>query len=365
MSPQIQFRAGHPQKFIATKTFSLGAIGVSVPPGAEIEYDGMQVTYGGYPPVAMPTLRGALRLGWLVPAEDYDPNGAVQRPVSAGVQIRDAQGGNPMEPKTKTPITTVDSEEQEVANVGEHTADTKARNATNYRRDANHPDVVEASSEGVSVRKLQTPTHQTTNLEKETPQQAISRAEKVKIQPGQGRTRDEMLEGMNDEEREAYLAQINAKKSAYVDEPAVVGKVKTAKTLQKEGFNITNAVGGGIDTADLGGTGEAGKDQITTAESEGIRFTNTNGPKKGVKLVDKPKAPPAPGDDAMCRRIAKAVCPDFPDNYVFSDPIRKKIARLQADFEDRPDVIRAVAAAETDADVKRRLVEEFPQAFGE
>jgi hypothetical protein len=365
MSPQIQFKAGQPQKFIATKAFSLGAIGVNVPAGAEIEYDGNQVIYGGYPPVGMPSLRGALRLGWIVPADDYDPRAAETRPQSAGMTIRDAQGGNPMEPKSRTPITTVDAEEQEVSNVKAHSAETTARNATNYRKDSHHPDVEGASSEGIPVRRLKTKAVSATNLEKTSPGQAISEAQSVKIDAGQGRTRDEMLAGMDEDEREAYLAQLGAHKAAYVDEPVIVGRVaKMSGTTEKEGVKIATSVGGGTSTADLGGTGEAGKQQLSTAESEGIRFTNTNGPKKGVRVVDKkPSQPQTPADDDMCRKIAKSVCPDFPDNYVFSDPIRKKIARLQADYDDRPDVIRAVAAAETDAEVKRRLVAEFPQAF--
>jgi hypothetical protein len=61
--------------------------------------------------------------------------------------------------------------------------------------------------------------------------------------------------------------------------------------------------------------------------------------------------------------IARSICPDFPENYVFTDPVRKKIARLQADYEDRPDIIRAVAAADVDPEVRSRLIQEFPEAF--
>jgi hypothetical protein len=63
------------------------------------------------------------------------------------------------------------------------------------------------------------------------------------------------------------------------------------------------------------------------------------------------------------RKIAKSICPDFPESYDFAAPARKKIARLQADFEDRPDVIRAVAAADTDLELRNRLFVEFPGAF--
>ena len=62
------------------------------------------------------------------------------------------------------------------------------------------------------------------------------------------------------------------------------------------------------------------------------------------------------------RVIAKTICQDFPDNYDFEATVRKKIARIQADFEDRVDILRAVYAAEND-EMKARLLEEFPEAF--
>jgi hypothetical protein len=203
---------------------------------------------------------------------------------------------------------------------------------------------------------------------------AIAEAQKVKIRPGRGRTREELIRdaitrgGLTDDERVEYEEELASMRAMHgvvstPTAPQVVGRVPAPQQQQREGFNITNSVGGGTETVDLGGTGGATKDQETTIEVEGMKFTNTNGPKKGVRLVD--QATPKNGtDDAMCRKIAKAVCVDFPDNYVFTDPIQKKVARLQAYYEDRPDVIRAVAAAETDPNVKRRLVEEFPKAFG-
>lgn len=370
MSPQIQFRPGHPHKFIATKSFALGNTGHTVPLGGEIDFDGTMASYGGYPAVAMPFLRGAIRVGWIVPADEYDPSLGPARPVSANVQIRQANGGNPMEARARIPITTVEAEEQEVASIRAHSNSTTQRNASNYRRDPRHPNVQVEEQDGRPVRRVQTPARQGANFEHMSPHEAISRANSIQVQPGQGMTREEMISQMNEGERELYLAELDARKSAYVDEPVAVGRVPAPRTQEREGFTVRSSVGNGIDIADLGGTGIAGKEQVSQVESEGIRFANTNGPKRGVRLVDTPASKPlvstphAPADDDMCRKIAKSVCPDFPDNYLFSDPIRKKIARLQADFEDRPDVIRAVAAAETDAEVKRRLVDEFPAAFG-
>ena len=202
---------------------------------------------------------------------------------------------------------------------------------------------------------------------------AISAANKVRIKPGRGRSREELIRdaiergGLTQEELAEYEQELAAMRLQHgvVASPTVVGQARAPQNQQKEGFNVTNSVGGGTEVVDLGGTGGAADE--TVVESEGIKFTTTNGPKKGVRLVD--KAPPqkdtssGEAHDSVCRKIAKAICADFPDNYVFTQTTRKKIARLQADFEDRPDVIRAVAAADTDPEVRNRLFEEFPEAF--
>ncbi len=383
MSQQIPFRSGQPFTFTATRTFDLGNTGLKVPRGSEVMFDGTMVSFAGHAPVMMPTLRGAIKVGWIVLSENFDPNDlSAMRPVSAGMQVRSAEGGNPMDahrlPRQNINTSRVEAEEREVANVAQHTQMTQQRNATNYRREGGEVvrnttgqmEVIE-DQEGVAVRNLKTPAKQATNLEKVNPFTAIQQANAVHIDPGQGKTREEMMAEMDEETRAVYQAQLVARASAYDSEAAarIVGHVPSPGTRQTEGFNVRGSVGGGVDIADLGGTGVAGPNQITQIESEGIKFTNTNGPKKGVRLVPAntaapARAVPANGQDALCRQIAKSICADFPDNYQFGDPVRKKIARLQADYDDRPDVIRAVAAADTDPEVRQRLVQEFPNVFG-
>jgi hypothetical protein len=167
-----------------------------------------------------------------------------------------------------------------------------------------------------------------------------------------------MLAQMSEEDRMEYLSVLESKKAGYVEEPVVVGSVAPVKNAQREGFQINNSVGGGVEIADAGGMG--GDVVESTVSEEGLTFRNTN--------IGKPKPKPVvaastPVEMDTRRKIAKAICPDFPDNYGFDDPVRKKIARLQADFDDRPDVIKAVAAADTDLEVRQRLLEEFPGAF--
>lgn len=380
MNTQITFRPGQPIDFTATKTFDLGTTGLKVVKGMEIGFDGTMVFIPGHPQVVMPQLRAALKTGWLVPSQNYNPN-MVVRPISAGMSVRPAEGGNPMAPRPRVAINTsqVESEEREVQSVSAHAAQTRQRNTGNYRRDGGEEvlsqrgfEVIE-DQEGTPVRALKTPAKQVTNLEKTNPFAAIQQANNVRIDPGEGRSREDMLAEMDEESRMAYEMERASRIAAYDPEQAaqIVNNVAGPGTQFREGMTIKGSVGGGVAVEDLGGTGGASKAQVTQVEEGGIRFTNTNGPKKNVRLVPTngtnggaPKPAPAGGPaDTMARQIARSICPDFPDNYVFGDPVRKKIARLQADFEDRPDVIRAVAAADTDPEVRARLLEEFPHAF--
>ena len=387
MSQQIQYRAGHPIRFIATRTFSLEASGLSITPGMELEFDGTHVITAGHPPMPVPQLRGAVKQGWIVPEADYDPEDLSSSiPRSAGISMRNADGGNPMDPqKPRVAVTTVDAEEREVGDVRSHAQATRNRNAT--PRGQRLSSTLIEDQDGVPVRSLSTPTHQTTNLA-DGFGEAVRAAGAVKVRAGQGRTREDLLNSMTDEEQEIYLSEMEARRTSRVEaeDPQVlrerarneaaiarrvVAQAPATRNQVKEGFNVTNTVGNGIETVDMGGTGGAGPDQVEVTEVEGIRITNTNGPKRPAKVAAnvvpaQTRVVASVGGGSITdprRRIAKSICHDFPDNYDFEGTPRKKIARLQADYEDRPDVIRAVAAAETDNEVRSRLIEEFPEAF--
>lgn len=364
MSTQIQFKSGEFQQFVATRSFALGSSGVKIEKDSRLEFDGTHVKYEGSAPVLMPQLRGAVKTDWIVPVNQYDPNDVTaSMPRSAGIQIRSAQGGNPMEQPRRSAVATVNAEEREVGNVKAHADRTRETNtrARPGRRIANTP-----SGEGVEVRTLSTPTKHNTNFEHESPGEALRKVNNLKIEAGAGMTREEYVETLPEEERAAYLANIEARRQAHVasEDPAwerereanrriLAGKLAPVQNQQKEGFNINNEVGGGVETFDLGGTGGPAEESVSSME--GMTFRNTN--------AGRPKVAPSNGSVDPRRKIAKSICADFPDNYGFDDPVRKKIARLQADFDDRPDVIRAVAAADTDLEVRQRLIEEFPDAF--
>ncbi len=368
---QIRFKTGEFQTFTATRSFALGNFNVRIEKGCEIAFDGSVVQYAGTD-YAFPQLRGALTSGWIVLASSYDEDDPdYGRPASANVKVRSATQGD----QPKTMVATVEADERIVMNSSEHASQTKASN----RRTAS-----EAGSDGVPVRTLKTPAVSATTIT--DAQSVISGLDNLKITPGKGITVEEMLERMPQDQREEYLLRKQAARAGYVQEQKpsdvrtaasqpksgsgkTVGRVKNAAGVTSaEGMTVTQSTGGGIETWDGGDASvvAALSQDKTTIVEDGISFTTTNVP--SPKAAPKKQAPlktsaPAPQMSPAVRlKIAKAMCPDFPDSYDFAAPAKKKLARLQADFEDRLDILLAVFAAEDD-EIKTKLVQEFPQAF--
>lgn len=340
MSTQIQFRKGVFQPFIAQQEFRLGDLGLKINKGDEMEFDGSILKIDG-DEHALPKFRGAVAAEWVVPSGDYDPGLVVSR-KSANIQIRPADGGNPMNAQSRTAITTVAAEDQVVGDFRDHAKATRDRNSRVAMVEPGHT---------VQVRTISTPAKQTVNAEKQSFSEAIRKADNVKVVAGVGRTRSEMLAQMDPEQKAEYLSKINS--------------LAGSKDGVDPDYSITD-LGGGADISN----------EETVIESEGIVFRNTN--------TAKPKAPKAAAKTAAAkpsraaavvvtaspkggfqRKIAKSMCPDFPDNYDFDAPTKKKLARIQLDYEDRPDIIMAVMAAENDSEMKNLLVEHFPEVFSD
>lgn len=366
------------QKYIATRDF--GMAGITVQRGMEIGFDGYNVEVAGRPAQPLPTFKGAIKTGWAVLEAAYDESAGPAAPQRANIKVRPADTGNPVAPRAaSTLIATTDSEEQVVGNYADHAAN--VRESNQQRRYLSTE-----SQDGVPVRSLKTVANSRggarTELNGSNTQQVIAAAESVKIDAGRGMTRDEYLARLSPEDREVYLAEIESRRYSHPGvEPVrgpetqgrVVGHIAAPKALDTMGMHVSTTVGGGTDTVDLSGL-DGAPAEVQTFEVEGMKFTTTNGPRKAQRAPEAkapaatPVAPRDPGEGSFQdidprRVIARAVCADFPDLYDFDLPLRKKLARLRADFEDRPDVIRAVAAAETDTEMRVLLVNEFPEAF--
>jgi len=369
---EIKFVFGSPVKFVARRSFTLGTTGMQLVEGMELEFDGTNATINGQ---SMPCvgLRGAARTGWIVPFEEYASGLPPVQPQSAGIQVRHPTiHGNPNQPPTKMGIDTVEEDERivgtrsgHVQKVGETAA---ARRGGSFINSQGMPVEVEAQ-DGIPVRTIKTSAVQNIEVTDNTLSAAM-RQTKVTIDPGQGRSEAEMLAAMPAEQRDEYLAKKAALRSQYVEptvvdaqEPVVVGTVKKAAPVSREGIALTPSVGGGTAITDLGGTGGVAPTQVVS--SEGITFQQTNGPKRdAAQAVQPAPASALPTGAAMDHKVmvAKMVCPDFPPAYDFNAPPRKRLARLSLDFEDQPQVIRAAFAAESD-DMKAAIKRDFPEVF--
>lgn len=242
-------------------------------------------------------------------------------------------------------------------------------------------------------------------------------AESVQIEPGRGLTREEVLERMTPEEQDIYLARLEAQRNQhqmevmqrqaammgmYAGMPQIPGMPQMpnnmltpaanpyiqptpfgpppqpspygqqfgqSQVVGKIGTSVNSGSSDGIQTSvQIGSrnTGMLPQQQVRTTVEDGITFTQSVQP-----LQQQPRLSPEASEqqksvlkksENMRRQTAKMLCPDFPDNYDFDASLRKKIARLQADYEDRPDVMRAVFVAETD-EVKAELIQAFPGVF--
>lgn len=410
---QIQFRVGHPLHFVTTRPFTLGSTGVQVRAGTDIMFDGTNAEVDGTE-YKIGYLRGAVKAGWMVLAEDYiEGNPDYTHRTAANIQVRPVNGGNPLNPSPRMQIATTESDEREVGSAVQHANRTAAHNK-GYVRGQTPVNVVTPGTQvrtqrgvmtvepqdGIELdRKMQTPSGERSkerlDLTSEKAARAMHVAKNVQVQPGVGMTEEDMLSRMDEGEQELYLANKEALRSQYVnDSPAatqalprpssrqVVARVQSTKAGQHEGMQFRNSVGGGTQIGDESDGEVVGtvhsKDDIQVFEQEGMKFTTTNGPRRrpapqpqqpqyeaparAVASAEPP--PPVPANLDVRRKIAKAVCPDFPESYDFLLSPKKKIARLQADFEDRADVLHAVYAAESD-DMKALLLQEFPQAFAQ
>lgn len=395
---QIKFRPGQMIAFLSTKSFALGNTGYTIAEGMEVLFDGTNVEVGGHKFV-LPTLRGALKLGWLVLPEQYDE--AMDNPMAAptaNIQVRSANdlGSNPMQPAKKTAITTIESDERVVMSRGQRAqAATQQTQQVRAQQGRAGGGVARSFSGGGGLdvggaefgvpvaRTLLTPARHETKVTPDTVGQAIIAAEKVKVQPGEGLSESEMLARMSEEERADYLAAKEARKGdvmsrtvGYVPPPAQTtnlaaynqmgggggGRTASAQptrqqpqravqaqqaapsrvVAQVQGSRTVQTEGASVALSVGGGTeiadmsGMTGQVHESVVEAEGMTFRNTNGPKKAFPNMQ--QTSPAPQQAAPVPQQQPAFVDDGTQSRIEKDgtaDARKQIAK--AICKDFPD----------------------------
>jgi hypothetical protein len=341
---QIKFRPGEMLQFISTRSFTLGATGVSISDGMEILFDGTTAEIAGQKYSPLPQLRGAIRQGWIVLAIDYDPEAPLGPAPSANIQVRAANdlGQNPMQPPKRSMISTVESDERIVMNRGQRaeaarqqTADVRSsmhRGGGGMARGFGRTGGVELGGAefGVPVaRAIQTPARAETKVTPDSVGRAIRDAELVKVQPGEGMTERELLSRMDEDERARYLEEKESRKAdvmtrapgyvpprvettnlainnqtgsrggspapaprtvvAAAPQHQQVARIQSRQPTHSEGISTPVTVGrGGTEVYDASGSG--GKPTESVVEVEGMMFRNTNGPKPAAPLPQEPRS---------------------------------------------------------------------------
>lgn len=113
--PDIQFKRGEFLAFRATTKFHLGERQRDIWDGDEVEFDGQTLKYQGEA-IGAPSIRGAIKAGWLVPVED---NVSRYIPKPANIEVRPAQAAG-RERGSVLKIESIQDDEREVGNLKSH-----------------------------------------------------------------------------------------------------------------------------------------------------------------------------------------------------------------------------------------------------
>lgn len=216
---QIRFRAGEFISFIATNTFDLGNTGQKIHAGMEILFDGTTAEFGGAR-FTIPTLRGAIKVGWLVLSDQYDPEAPLGPAPSANISIRAAKDDrtNPLAPPTRNAVAIIENDERVVmtnrarqTQANQQTQMARSQ-VTGIRQQRFAGEIEQGGAEyGQPVpRAFRTPARMEVKVTPDTVGQAIRAADTVKIEPGQGISEAEMLARMTEEQKSEYLARKEA-----------------------------------------------------------------------------------------------------------------------------------------------------------
>lgn len=317
------------KQYVANMDFKMAAgspLGEKVYRGTTFEFDGLNVRAEDGTVGMVPFLKGAIQKGWVVPADQFDDSEEFisAPPVAAPMGLGPTRHvGNSTAPRVKVPMVVAEEDSREAMVVRDRTRMVQANNDARHtaRRVSAEAGGYSTVDDGEVVRRVSTPAKMSSRVTPETVGAEISRFENsVRIQA-------QLAPGMRSPKAMPVVSGD--------DNPSIA--LRSSQKAPPKGYT----------------------------EVEGIRFASPNPPPS--EAVSAPQAlsssPSISPQEASLRlRMAQSACNDFPENYDFGMPEKKKLARMVADFEGRPDVIRAIWLAETDG-FKNAIVQNFPEVF--
>lgn len=112
----MEFERGQFYEFRAVTRIHLGSVGLDILEDDILEFDGQTLRYSGHD-VSLPSLRGAVKAGWLVPSADEQ---SVYTPLPAKIKVSPARPEDEQDFQEGLEFESVSSEEKVIGTLDEH-----------------------------------------------------------------------------------------------------------------------------------------------------------------------------------------------------------------------------------------------------
>jgi len=343
----IIWKRGDYQKFYANMKVRIGANThnlVAIEAGDELEYDGTMLRYAGAE-VPQPSLRGAVKAGWLSSASDQqgvhiattNPSRNIAKAQTVNTDLSRVQRGVPRVMETDS------LDEETVLRVDDRGRDNGTRHGDRK---------ILTSSDRRSVRGM------------EVQNSADDSQDGAPV----GRIRSAAKASFDVSKDTAYSNTMRK-----LNEPDAIGKAKINK-ITREGVEITTNVGR-VDrtiTEDIGDEGVtvASVRHTSRASSEGIDIKDTSGThRKADKKSQKVESYRNETTDLVINtkiparvRIARHIDPSFPASWPFEGKMAERLERVKNYDSLSPLFLEALYAAEGD-NFRKVLHTEYSKQF--
>ncbi len=370
---ELQQQSDNRVRYVCAHTFRINET-VIIKLGDVVEYDETYLYRKNQKPIEAPNLKQVLNLGWLVLP---DAVGQAAQANHAPIMVTPTVTGN-VAPgasgKIKQPMKFAHVQDEQRYSL-DRTASIKSVRPSTQRP------LTASSSGGAGPGErgqvdtddipLKVPARSTVSLFTDAGA-LTAELGSVTIDPRKGVSVEELLDNLSPEERirrEYELEKQQIKVRARANTP----EEREAQTIREETVKLHAKMLAKLASLQ---DGQQQPQPAVFSEVEGISFATTGIPSAAVAAVaqqqpvsERPKAVPVEPksrkavDPGVKSLIAKSVLPTFPfEQYNFADTDRKKLARIDLDFEDKFDILRAIYAAEDDV-IREHIADNYPAAL--
>jgi hypothetical protein len=352
----IEFTAGNFVALRAVTNFHLGQIERDVVKGEVVEYDGVTLKLGDVRH-NIPTIRAAVKAGWLVPVSDTT---TVYRPQSAQVAVH-AATSSARDRGAKFDLQTVHDEDRDLGNLKK----VRDRGDGTVRKMAVVAE--EASSEGVAVGRINRPTHMKSKFTVENEMRLAQEVRRVDNVEGSPDKRVTPIRHASDADilGEVQIVGSSGARSGDAisellggDEGVVVAKLPPVSPTNPLGEGDSPHLTAEEKAAKLAATREAAE----AARQARIAAANASAGKLGVGPDAAPpeEAPEVlPADLGQKVLLVRAVIPNF--EWDMTRPWRTRVVDAVKRYGKNPLYLNGILSVETDA-VKTHIAQNLSKA---